>query len=129
MDPQEKRLRDMFVDEYLKDYDSYRACLRVGFQSNFAVEYSKKFLAEPYVQRRLADLQRTPSISPEIQEQQDKALVLSVLRQAAQNGLYATRVAAASKLASIYGMDKLKAESSDSDLIAAFKELATRVPA
>lgn len=125
---QEKALRDLFVTEYLKDFDAFQACLRVGFQAAFAVEYAKRFINEPYVQRKLADLQRSTPESEEAQANEDRALVLNVLRQAAQNGPYASRVQAASKLATILGLDRPDGDSNEQTLIDAFREFAQRAP-
>ena len=126
---QEKALRDLFVQEYIKDFDPFQACLRVGFQAAFAVEYAKRFMSEAYVQRKIADLQRATPENEDAQAKQDKALVLSVLRQAAQNGPYASRVQAASKLATILGLDRDDSvEESEQALIDALREFATRAP-
>ncbi len=126
---QEQALRDVFVQEYLKDFDPFQACLRVGFQAAFAVEYAKKFMGEPYVHRRIVELQRLTPENEEAQSKEDKALVLSVLRQAAQNGPYTSRVAAASKLASILGMDRPDGgEKDEQALIDAFRDFAQRAP-
>lgn len=126
---QEKALRDLFVQEYIKDFDPFQACLRVGFQAAFAVEYAKRFMSEAYVQRKIADLQRSTPENEDAQAKQDKALVLSVLRQAAQNGPYASRVQAAAKLATILGLDRDDSvEESEQALIDAFREFATKAP-
>lgn len=129
LSPQEKALRDAFVLEYVKDFDPYSACLRVGFQSAFAIEYAKKFMGESYVQQRISELQRVTPENEEAQAKEDKALVLSVLRQAAQNGPYASRVAAAAKLASILGLDRPDGgEEGEQALIDAFRDFAARAP-
>lgn len=126
---QEKALRDSFVIEYLKDFDPYAACLRVGFQSAFAVEFSKKLIHESYVQKRIAELQRVQPSNKEVQDKEDEALVRNVLRQASQNGPYASRVAAAAKLANILGIDKPEStDDNEKALIDAFKEFAARAP-
>ena len=126
---QEKALRDLFVQEYIKDFDPFQACLRVGFKSAFAVEYAKKFMGEAYVQRRIAELQRATPENEDAQAKEDRALILSVLRQAAQNGPYASRVQAAAKLATIYGLDRPEGgEEGEQALIDAFREFAARAP-
>jgi hypothetical protein len=104
--PREQALRDLFVSEYLVDYDPLLACIRVGFNRQYAEQYSKKFMEEPYVQRKLKELTYKVPEEEEDEESRDKRLVLTVLREAAQNGPFASRVAAASKLASILGLDK-----------------------
>ncbi|MFA7523101.1 MAG: hypothetical protein WCY71_09285 [Halothiobacillaceae bacterium] len=126
---QEKALRDLFVQEYIKDFDPFQACLRVGFQAAFAVEYAKRFMSEPYVLRLIAELQRSTPENEDAQSREDKALVLSVLRQAAQNGPYASRVQAAAKLASILGLDRPDGgEEGEQALIDAFRDFAARAP-
>lgn len=123
--PNEKVLRDVFVQEYLKDYDELQACLRVGFQFSFAQEFSRKFMQEPYVQQKIAEYQRKDSQTTE----SDKALVLNVLREAAQRGPYASRVAAAAKLAAILGLDNAAPADNETDkLIQAFKEFSEKAP-
>ena len=71
---QEKALRDLFVQEYIKDFDPFQACLRVGFQAAFAVEYAKKFMGEAYVQRRITELQRATPENEDAQAKEDRAL-------------------------------------------------------
>lgn len=129
LNEQEKALRDLFVEEYVKDFDAFQACIRVGFQATFAVEYAKRFYAEPYVQRRIAEKQREPVQNTDVQQQEDKALILSVLRQAAQNGPYASRVAAAKQLATIHGFDRQPADqSAEQQMIELFRNFAQRAP-
>lgn len=129
LNDQEKALRELFVQEYLKDFNTVQACLRVGFQAAFATEYAKRFIQEPYVQRRIAELRVAAPSNEELQAQQDKALVLSVLREEAQNGQSTSRVAAARQLAAIYKMDQPDgSEASDQALVEAFREFAAKVP-
>jgi len=109
----ELALRNEFVRQYLIDFDPVLACMRVGFTKAFAEDYAIRFMAEPYVQKRITELSlETPADELE-QEELDKQLTLSVLRQAATNGPYSSRVAAAAKLASILGMDKPVANTLD----------------
>ena len=61
---QEKALRDLFVQEYIKDFDPFQACLRVGFQAAFAVEYAKKFMGGHTSGRNPADLTRSSAPAP-----------------------------------------------------------------
>jgi hypothetical protein len=126
---QEKALRDLFVQEYIKDFDPFQACLRVGFQAAFAIEYAKRFMSEAYVQRKITDLQRITPENEAEQARQDKALVLSVLRQAAQNGPYASRVQAAAKLATILGLDRPgNGDEGGQVIINALRDFAARAP-
>ena len=126
---QEKALRDLFVQEYIKDFDPFQACLRVGFQAAFAVEYAKKFMSEAYVQRRITELQRATPENEEKRAQELRALAISVLVQASQNGPYASRVAAIRELNSMHGWNKPDGgEEGEQALIDAFREFATRAP-
>ncbi len=112
----EKALRDLFVNEFLVDYDEIKAAQRVGFQKAFAEDYAKKFMAESYVQKRIKQLEHSIKADDKSMEEYDRQTVLAVLRKEAQNpfGTPAARVQAAAKLASIRGMDKpieIKAET------------------
>lgn len=106
LSPTEKNLRDLYVKEYLVDYDPHLACMRIGFNNSVAREKSVTFMQEPYVQRKIKELKYTKSEDEEDEEERDRLLVLSTLRQASQSGPFPSRVAAASKLATILGMDK-----------------------
>ena len=103
---QEKAVRNVFVDQYLIDFEPVLACMRIGFKPGFAEDYANRFMSEPYVQARIMQ-QKMKAPDDELdQEESDKALTLSVLHEAALRGPFSSRVAAASKLASILGMDK-----------------------
>ncbi len=120
-------LRERFVLEYVKDFDAVRACLRSGFEWAFAVEYAKRFMREPYVIARISELRRSSVLNADDEEQQDRNLIKSVLREAAQNGPFATRVAAAGRLAAIYGMDRPSTEGDGASLLVdAMREFASK---
>ena len=102
----EKSLRDQFVKEYIIDYDRYKACIRIGFNHQSALRWGNTFLNEGYVNRKIKDYEFKKAEETDTQKQEDSAIVLNTLREAAQNGNYNTRVAAASTLAKILGMDK-----------------------
>lgn len=100
----EKQLRDLFVNEYLVDYDGVAAAQRCGFQISFAKDYAIRFLNESYVRKKIKELEHSEADV----EAYNKKRVIAVLVRESQNP-YTTgsaRVAAASKLAAIYGMDK-----------------------
>lgn len=103
----EKQLRNLFVDEYLVDYEPVAAAQRCGFQSSFAKDYAIKFMQESYVQKRIKEIEHA-KIDESQTEQYNKQRVIAVLIKEAHNPFTSgsARVAAASKLASIYGMDK-----------------------
>lgn len=108
---QDKDLRDTFVAEYLVDYDENAAAIRCGFASSFALDYAKKFMNEPYVQKKLKAEQLSGPITKddEVQEEKlHKRKILTALLREAHNPMIsgAARVAALSRLAVIYGMDQ-----------------------
>lgn len=102
---QEKYVRDRFAEEYMFDEDAYAACIRIGFLSTFAKEYAKRFLNETYVLNKLRELSEAKEKDESEAKKDDERTVLITLRQAMKNGPYASRVAAAAKLASILGLD------------------------
>lgn len=126
---QEKALWDKFVEEYVKDFSPYLACLRVGFADAFALQYGKIFLLKPYVQQKIAEYKNTPNANPN-QRAADEALIAATYREMAQNGNGQTRVAAATGLARLYGLDK----DADADagklekIVETMKELSRIVP-
>lgn len=128
LSPAEIQLRDLFVTQYLIDYDAYNAAIRVGFSSSFALQYAQEFMGESYVQNEIA---RRRSLSEENDEElvsKDRALITNTLRQACQNGPYASRVAAAKALAEIRGLSKPQGVDTEAELISAFKEFAKQAP-
>ena len=103
----EKALRDLFVQEYLKDYDAFCSCLRCGFHAAYAVEYAKQFMQEPYVQQKIKSFELDRGIENE--GDRDRNLVLSTLRKqmqyAGQGASHAARVNAAVNFAKLIGME------------------------
>lgn len=111
MSPREKALRDLFVSEYLIDYDQVKAAQRCGFALQFAIEYGRKFMEEPYVQRRINEV-RFKKIDERELEDYDKARIRTALMAEAHNrgpgSSHSARVSALSKLAALYGMEAPK---------------------
>ena len=107
---QEQELRDLFVTEYLLDYDAYAAALRVGFQEQYAHQYASQFMGESYVRKRIAEITHgAPENEKEWKEATQRKIVASMFREANYNGpgsSHGARVAALSKLASLFDMDK-----------------------
>lgn len=103
----EKLLRNLFVNEYLVDFDAIAAAQRCGFQASFAKDYAIKFMNESYTRKRIEEVKHT-KIDTRASEEYDKARVKAVLMKEAHNQYTtgAARVAAAAKLAVILGMDK-----------------------
>lgn len=111
LSPLEKQLLDKFVTEYMHDYDVVNAAVRCGFQKAFAKDYGTQFINEPYVLQQIKERERALIADEKVQAEDDRLLVLSVLRQATKVGPYASRVAAAAKIATILGLDKHSKES------------------
>lgn len=116
MSEREKALRDMFVSEYLVDYDQVKAAQRCGFNLQFAVEYAKRFMEESYVQQRIRDV-TFMKVDEKAIEQFDKTRIKAALMAEAHyrgpGSSHAGRVAALSKLASLYGMEAPKKSAMD----------------
>jgi len=125
---QERLLRDHFVCEYLKDFDAFKATLRLGFQPTYAQQWSQTLFQDGYVQRKIAHMTRVPEDSPE-QQAADKALVEVTLRMVMQRGSDSARVAAVREFNAMRGWSK--PEGSDvagEDLVDAFKRVAEQLP-
>lgn len=112
MTPHEQAVRDLFVQEFLRDRDAYAACLRCGFTKPFATTYARQFMAEPYVRRRIAEATNYIPQSTEERKKHEEALKQQVLEQLIKDAHYkgpgashAARVSANAKLAAILGMD------------------------
>lgn len=110
----EKALRDLFVREYLVDYNAINACLRCGFMRSFAKDYADKFMDEPYVRQQLRLVEETAPVLPhqgnaDAEAYHKQRIITGLMREAHYHGEGATpaaRVAALGKLAVIYGMDQ-----------------------
>jgi hypothetical protein len=123
-------LRDKFVSEYMKDFDVFQAALRCRFQPTFAVEWGKRLYQCPYVQTKIEEYKRkAAALDPAEQDRQDRALVENTLRQAMQNGPYASRVAATKAFAEMKGWTKPDpTEGAEQALVDLLKEFASRAP-
>lgn len=105
---EEKALRDLFIVEYLVDFDQIKAAQRCGFNFQFAVEYGRKFMEEPYVLQRINQLQRLqPRDEEEVLKYNKRRIQERLLEEAHNTGpgsSQAARVAALKALADMYGM-------------------------
>lgn len=119
-------LRDGFVAEYLKDFDSYQACIRLGFQSTFAVHWAQTLFNDGYVQRKISHMTRIPEASPE-QEAADRALIEVTLRKVMQRGSDSARVAAAREFRALKGWGEGDGAQTE-DLAEQFRRLAQVLP-
>ncbi len=104
MTKEEKDLRDKFVSEYLEDYSAINALLRMGYEYSYAEMYSSKFMAEPYTQKKIKELQDEISIGND--ENIHRKKVLSRLYMEAYNpeNKDATRVKALAEIAKVTGL-------------------------
>lgn len=102
---QERALRQRFVEEYLVDYDPFAAALRLGYTDQFAELYSRQFMLEPYVRKRISEREAEIGIETE-EEKHRKRIVAGLYREAhSRFNSGAARVAALSQLAKIIGIE------------------------
>lgn len=116
----ERALRDLFVQEYLVDYDQFAAALRCGYSDAYAREQSVKLMNEAYVRQRIKDQEVLPA-EDDNPEKMKNYVVVGLRREANYRGAGASpsaRVAALAKISSIYGLDaptKTKNEHTGAD--------------
>lgn len=114
----EKALRDLFVSEYLADFDQVKAAQRCGFQFQFAIEFARKFMDEPYVQQqiKLVKYGQAHPIDEKEEEKLNKKRIFATLFQEAHyhgpGSSHAARVSALGKLANMYGLESVKKSES-----------------
>jgi len=107
----EKALRDLFIKEYLIDYNGFAAALRCGFQSVMAGQYSQIFMDEPYVRQRISKIELEGEQGENETEQRNalkKKIMAGLVREAYYHGpgsSHAARVAALGRLSQITGLD------------------------
>lgn len=128
LDAREQAVRDVFVSEYMKDFDAYRACIRMGFLAAFAVDQAKNFLQDGYVLRKVDYLTRAAVLDQEA----DKQAMLANLRWLAHNGTPASRASATKLYMEAQGYierDGNGEEARTANLIDALRDFATQAPA
>ena len=110
-DPRQKALHDLFISEYLVDFDATDAAQRCGFQREFAIEYGQRLMASSYVKRRIKELQLM-KVDEQTDSEYNKVRIKSaLLREAHYHGPGASqsaRVAALAQLTKLYGMEAPK---------------------
>lgn len=124
---QQTAVRDSFVSEYMKDFDAYRACIRMGFLAAFAIDQAKLFMEDGYVLRKIEFLCRSSVLDPE----EDKEAMLANLRWLAFNGSGAVRAQASKLYMESKGYiqkDSGGAEAVADRLIAALSDFADNAP-
>lgn len=111
----EKALRNLFVSEYLKDYDKVAAAQRCGFELSLAVDWANKLMAEPYVQIRLSNLRNSGDVNQiELADYNRRRIKEGLMTQAFYTGpgsSHAARVSALKALAELEGMVKVPSKS------------------
>lgn len=133
LSPTEKDLRDRFVTEYLKDFDAWKACLRVGLMRSVAMQYAQDLLDDSYVAREI-QRRRTLPMNLEEQKPTKQAQIESLYwEQATYRGVgasHAARVSALNSLSKIHKLidDEGDTTARDDALIRAFREMATKLP-
>lgn len=116
-------VRDFFVQEYLKDNDPYRACIRMGFLAVFAPDQAKAFMNDGYVLRKLAYVNQQAAPSNE----QDFAEMVANVRWLAFNGSGPVRAQASKLYMEVKGYIKKGDEGAEAHanaLIDALKEFS-----
>lgn len=102
---QERLLRQRFVAEYLDDYDAVGAAIRLGYQEAFALQYSKKFLTEPYTLKLIKEKEAEFGILTE-EDQHRKKIVSGLYREAySRFNSGSARVSALTQIAKIIGIE------------------------
>lgn len=127
LDEREQAVRDLFVNEYLKDFDAYRACIRMGFLAAFAVDQAKAFMQDGYVLRKVDYMTRSAVLDPD----SDKQAMLANLRWLAHNGTPASRASATKLYMEAQGYierDGSGEEQRTAQLIDALKDFANQAP-
>lgn len=122
----EMALRKKFVDEYLVDYNKNAAALRCGFSPMASQEYATRLWNDSYVQHLIAlrtyKKQNDPNDegAEEREKQQTRQQIIEALKREAfykgPGSSQAARVAALSKLAAMFGLDKGALTGEDNDL-------------
>ncbi len=105
LDEREKELRDLFVNEYLIDYDCEKAALRVGFNHTFAYDFGIRFLNEGYTQRKIAELESKEIDAPTIERMKSNVVRLLVKEANNRFNKATARVSALSKLVNVLGLE------------------------
>lgn len=114
-DPRQKALHDLFISEYLIDFNATDAAQRCGFAREFAIEYGQRLMASSYVMRRIKELQLM-KVDEAVDSEFNKTRIKSALiREAHYHGpgsSQSARVAALTQLAKLYGMEAPKKSES-----------------
>ncbi|QYW02034.1 terminase small subunit [Stenotrophomonas phage Siara] len=110
----QKRIFDRFVEQYLRDYDGYAACIRMGYSAQSADANWQMFLQEPYVANLIKDREENDEIDEEDELEKRQRMIIRALKREAHSfgagSSHGARVAALDRLAKLSDMDKTKIE-------------------
>ena len=113
LSPEQRRKRDLFVDEYLVDFNATAAVIRTGGSKKGASYKAHLLMQEPYVQLRI---RQTIDALEEAKIINRQRILAGLVREAHYSGVgasHSARVAAWSTLARIIGMEApIKVEAS-----------------
>lgn len=121
-------VRDVFVSEYMKDFDAFKACIRMGFLGPFALEHAKTLIQDGYVLRKIDFLTRS-ALQP---SEEDKAAMLANLRWLAHNGSTSSRTSASKLYMEAQGYIKREGDGEEermAQLAAVLAQFASTAPA
>lgn len=112
---EERALREEFVRWYMRDRNSFEACLKLGFKVEFAEDWGCKFLSEGFVQRLIAHAEASGEgrESPEERKNKYRSLMEREATYYGAGSSHSARVSAIAQLMKIEGMDaptKLESE-------------------
>lgn len=110
----EKAVRRSFVAEYLKDYDAIAACIRIGYEINFAKSYAVHLMQDAFTLNLILEEQRRKRTKEEEASERYEIMRLTVtsLKELAQRGGDRARVGACKLLTQLYSLeDELKLNS------------------
>nr|DAR38156.1 MAG TPA: terminase small subunit [Caudoviricetes sp.] len=122
-------IRKRWVEEYLKDFDSKKACLRIGYAWSACGRMAELFEADSWTQRYLQE-QKTAQAADQFEK--DKQLIIQTLRQCVAHGPYPSRIAAAKELAKIIGLGREENQSAGQekekmDMLAKFAKAVQKI--
>lgn len=106
----EIEIRETFAREYMYDQDVYAAAMRCGFGPTFAMDYGRRFLNDPTVQRMLRAMEEAPDPENEDdlqlmrRKKVERALIRDMNQMDFNSGSQSARVSAAGKLMELWGL-------------------------
>lgn len=133
----ERRFRDLFAYEYVKDYEPINAAIRAGMLRTIAQEYAGHLMGDSYVLQRIDAIKRELPEAPSSLLVHDQRKVEQLLWELAldksEKSSHSARVTAAMGLARIkklVGAEDEDASISRMEALATmFKEFAKTAPA